>query len=34
MIMPTWFCSREWFFHVGKFDEGGKVSATGDMGDM
>lgn len=26
MIMPTWFCSREWFYHVGKFDEGGKVS--------
>ncbi|XP_064890693.1 queuosine-tRNA galactosyltransferase isoform X4 [Columba livia] len=24
VIMPTWFCSREWFFHVGKFDEGGK----------
>uniref|UniRef100_R4G9U0 Uncharacterized protein n=1 Tax=Anolis carolinensis TaxID=28377 RepID=R4G9U0_ANOCA len=22
--MPTWFCSREWFCHVGKFDEGGK----------
>ncbi|XP_050775407.1 UDP-GlcNAc:betaGal beta-1,3-N-acetylglucosaminyltransferase-like protein 1 isoform X2 [Gopherus flavomarginatus] len=24
VIMPTWFCSREWFCHVGKFDEGGK----------
>ncbi|NWX85722.1 B3GNL protein, partial [Nothoprocta pentlandii] len=24
VIMPTWFCSREWFYHVGKFDEGGK----------
>ncbi|NXE10061.1 B3GNL protein, partial [Lophotis ruficrista] len=24
VIMPTWFCSREWFFLVGKFDEGGK----------
>ncbi|XP_064323218.1 UDP-GlcNAc:betaGal beta-1,3-N-acetylglucosaminyltransferase-like protein 1 isoform X2 [Phalacrocorax carbo] len=24
VIMPTWFCSRECFFHVGKFDEGGK----------
>ncbi|XP_068007491.1 queuosine-tRNA galactosyltransferase isoform X2 [Melanerpes formicivorus] len=24
VIMPTWFCSREWFLHVGKFDEGGK----------
>ncbi|XP_068888910.1 queuosine-tRNA galactosyltransferase isoform X4 [Aphelocoma coerulescens] len=24
VIMPTWFCSREWFFHVGRFDEGGK----------
>ncbi|XP_048347428.1 UDP-GlcNAc:betaGal beta-1,3-N-acetylglucosaminyltransferase-like protein 1 isoform X4 [Sphaerodactylus townsendi] len=22
--MPTWFCSREWFCHVGRFDEGGK----------
>nr|XP_060620512.1 UDP-GlcNAc:betaGal beta-1,3-N-acetylglucosaminyltransferase-like protein 1 isoform X3 [Anolis sagrei ordinatus] len=24
VIMPTWFCSREWVCHVGKFDEGGK----------
>ncbi|OWK53877.1 UDP-GlcNAc:betaGal beta-1,3-N-acetylglucosaminyltransferase-like protein 1 [Lonchura striata] len=24
VIMPTWFCSREWFSHVGRFDEGGK----------
>ncbi|XP_064423702.1 queuosine-tRNA galactosyltransferase isoform X2 [Latimeria chalumnae] len=24
VIMPTWFCSRDWFQHVGKFDEGGK----------
>uniref|UniRef100_A0A8C6RT01 UDP-GlcNAc:betaGal beta-1,3-N-acetylglucosaminyltransferase-like 1 n=1 Tax=Nannospalax galili TaxID=1026970 RepID=A0A8C6RT01_NANGA len=24
VIMPTWFCSRAWFFHVGPFDEGGK----------
>uniref|UniRef100_A0A8D0GNA6 UDP-GlcNAc:betaGal beta-1,3-N-acetylglucosaminyltransferase like 1 n=1 Tax=Sphenodon punctatus TaxID=8508 RepID=A0A8D0GNA6_SPHPU len=24
VIMPTWFCSREWFCQVGKFDEGGK----------
>ncbi|KAF7248975.1 UDP-GlcNAc:betaGal beta-1,3-N-acetylglucosaminyltransferase-like protein 1 [Varanus komodoensis] len=24
VIMPTWFCSREWFYHVGRFDEGGK----------
>ncbi|XP_048673322.2 queuosine-tRNA galactosyltransferase isoform X3 [Caretta caretta] len=24
VIMPTWFCSREWFCHVGKFNEGGK----------
>ncbi|KAF1667573.1 UDP-GlcNAc:betaGal beta-1,3-N-acetylglucosaminyltransferase-like protein 1, partial [Aptenodytes patagonicus] len=31
VIMPTWFCSREWFFHVGKFDEGGKVSVTDDL---
>ncbi|XP_078242064.1 queuosine-tRNA galactosyltransferase isoform X11 [Pogona vitticeps] len=22
--MPTWFCSREWFCHLGRFDEGGK----------
>lgn len=24
VVMPTWFCSRGWFNHVGKFDEGGK----------
>uniref|UniRef100_A0A6J0SYW0 Queuosine-tRNA galactosyltransferase isoform X2 n=1 Tax=Pogona vitticeps TaxID=103695 RepID=A0A6J0SYW0_9SAUR len=24
VIMPTWFCSREWFCHLGRFDEGGK----------
>nr|XP_020476677.1 UDP-GlcNAc:betaGal beta-1,3-N-acetylglucosaminyltransferase-like protein 1 isoform X2 [Monopterus albus] len=24
VIMPTWFCSRNWFFKVGPFDEGGK----------
>ncbi|XP_053156478.1 UDP-GlcNAc:betaGal beta-1,3-N-acetylglucosaminyltransferase-like protein 1 isoform X2 [Hemicordylus capensis] len=24
VIMPTWFCSREWFCHVGRMDEGGK----------
>lgn len=24
VIMPTWFCSREWFCHVGRFNEGGK----------
>ncbi|XP_053232103.1 UDP-GlcNAc:betaGal beta-1,3-N-acetylglucosaminyltransferase-like protein 1 isoform X2 [Podarcis raffonei] len=24
VIMPTWFCSREWFCHVGRFDEAGK----------
>ncbi|XP_030063907.1 queuosine-tRNA galactosyltransferase isoform X4 [Microcaecilia unicolor] len=24
VIMPTWFCSREWFCHIGKFDEGGE----------
>ncbi|XP_069785640.1 queuosine-tRNA galactosyltransferase [Narcine bancroftii] len=24
VIMPTWFCSREWFDSVGKFDENGK----------
>ncbi|XP_062976477.1 UDP-GlcNAc:betaGal beta-1,3-N-acetylglucosaminyltransferase-like protein 1 [Elgaria multicarinata webbii] len=24
VIMPTWFCSQEWFHHVGRFDEGGK----------
>ncbi|XP_069510645.1 queuosine-tRNA galactosyltransferase [Ambystoma mexicanum] len=23
VIMPTWYCSQEWFCHVGKFDEGG-----------
>ncbi|XP_075435778.1 queuosine-tRNA galactosyltransferase isoform X3 [Ascaphus truei] len=23
-IMPTWFCSREWFCHVGQFVEDGK----------
>ncbi|XP_054545562.1 UDP-GlcNAc:betaGal beta-1,3-N-acetylglucosaminyltransferase-like protein 1 isoform X3 [Talpa occidentalis] len=22
--MPTWFCSRAWFSHVGPFDEGGQ----------
>ncbi|XP_077612082.1 queuosine-tRNA galactosyltransferase isoform X3 [Crocuta crocuta] len=22
--MPTWFCSRAWFSHVGSFDEGGQ----------
>nr|XP_036853533.1 UDP-GlcNAc:betaGal beta-1,3-N-acetylglucosaminyltransferase-like protein 1 isoform X10 [Manis javanica]XP_036853534.1 UDP-GlcNAc:betaGal beta-1,3-N-acetylglucosaminyltransferase-like protein 1 isoform X10 [Manis javanica] len=22
--MPTWFCSRAWFSHVGPFDEGGR----------
>ncbi|XP_059988911.1 UDP-GlcNAc:betaGal beta-1,3-N-acetylglucosaminyltransferase-like protein 1 isoform X2 [Lagenorhynchus albirostris] len=27
VIMPTWFCSRAWFSHVGPFDEGGRVSA-------
>lgn len=26
--MPTWFCSRAWFSHVGPFDEGGRVSAA------
>lgn len=26
VIMPTWFCSRAWFSHVGPFDEGGQVS--------
>ena len=25
VIMPTWFCSRDWFRTVGPFDEGGKV---------
>ncbi|XP_060027671.1 UDP-GlcNAc:betaGal beta-1,3-N-acetylglucosaminyltransferase-like protein 1 isoform X5 [Erinaceus europaeus] len=24
VIMPTWFCSRAWFTHVGPFDEGGQ----------
>ncbi|XP_067260110.1 queuosine-tRNA galactosyltransferase isoform X6 [Chanodichthys erythropterus] len=24
VIMPTWFCSRDWFQTVGRFDEGGK----------
>uniref|UniRef100_A0A8K9UJK8 UDP-GlcNAc:betaGal beta-1,3-N-acetylglucosaminyltransferase-like 1 n=1 Tax=Oncorhynchus mykiss TaxID=8022 RepID=A0A8K9UJK8_ONCMY len=24
VIMPTWFCSRDWFQRVGTFDEGGK----------
>ncbi|XP_078081551.1 queuosine-tRNA galactosyltransferase isoform X2 [Mustelus asterias] len=24
VIMPTWFCSREWFDRIGMFDEGGK----------
>ncbi|XP_054449172.1 UDP-GlcNAc:betaGal beta-1,3-N-acetylglucosaminyltransferase-like protein 1 isoform X2 [Pteronotus mesoamericanus] len=24
VIMPTWFCSRAWFLHVGPFDEGGR----------
>nr|XP_035158165.2 UDP-GlcNAc:betaGal beta-1,3-N-acetylglucosaminyltransferase-like protein 1 isoform X1 [Callithrix jacchus]XP_054112642.1 UDP-GlcNAc:betaGal beta-1,3-N-acetylglucosaminyltransferase-like protein 1 isoform X1 [Callithrix jacchus]XP_054112643.1 UDP-GlcNAc:betaGal beta-1,3-N-acetylglucosaminyltransferase-like protein 1 isoform X1 [Callithrix jacchus] len=24
VIMPTWFCSRAWFSHVGPFDEGGR----------
>ncbi|KAF7656673.1 hypothetical protein LDENG_00037690 [Lucifuga dentata] len=24
VIMPTWFCSRNWFLKVGWFDEGGK----------
>ncbi|XP_062886836.1 UDP-GlcNAc:betaGal beta-1,3-N-acetylglucosaminyltransferase-like protein 1 [Mobula hypostoma] len=24
VIMPTWFCSREWFDSIGKFDESGK----------
>ncbi|KAB1265460.1 UDP-GlcNAc:betaGal beta-1; 3-N-acetylglucosaminyltransferase-like protein 1 [Camelus dromedarius] len=23
--MPTWFCSRAWFSHVGPFDEGGRL---------
>ncbi|XP_059527615.1 UDP-GlcNAc:betaGal beta-1,3-N-acetylglucosaminyltransferase-like protein 1 isoform X4 [Myotis daubentonii] len=25
VVMPTWFCSRAWFSHVGPFDEGGQV---------
>ncbi|XP_067354423.1 queuosine-tRNA galactosyltransferase isoform X1 [Channa argus] len=24
VVMPTWFCSRNWYFKVGPFDEGGK----------
>ncbi|XP_036412981.1 UDP-GlcNAc:betaGal beta-1,3-N-acetylglucosaminyltransferase-like protein 1 isoform X1 [Colossoma macropomum] len=24
VVMPTWFCSRDWFLKVGQFDEGGK----------
>ncbi|XP_004539127.3 queuosine-tRNA galactosyltransferase isoform X1 [Maylandia zebra] len=24
VVMPTWFCSREWYQKVGPFDEGGK----------
>nr|XP_019939482.1 PREDICTED: UDP-GlcNAc:betaGal beta-1,3-N-acetylglucosaminyltransferase-like protein 1 [Paralichthys olivaceus] len=24
VVMPTWFCSRNWFLKVGPFDEGGK----------
>ena len=28
VIMPTWFCSRAWFAHVGPFDEGGQVSTA------
>uniref|UniRef100_A0A8B9JSR3 UDP-GlcNAc:betaGal beta-1,3-N-acetylglucosaminyltransferase-like 1 n=1 Tax=Astyanax mexicanus TaxID=7994 RepID=A0A8B9JSR3_ASTMX len=24
VVMPTWFCSRDWFLKVGPFDEGGK----------
>lgn len=28
VIMPTWFCSRNWFRKVGPFDEGGKVRVT------
>uniref|UniRef100_A0A671MHJ2 UDP-GlcNAc:betaGal beta-1,3-N-acetylglucosaminyltransferase-like 1 n=1 Tax=Sinocyclocheilus anshuiensis TaxID=1608454 RepID=A0A671MHJ2_9TELE len=27
VIMPTWFCSRDWFEKVGPFNEGGKVSS-------
>ncbi|XP_053566282.1 UDP-GlcNAc:betaGal beta-1,3-N-acetylglucosaminyltransferase-like protein 1 isoform X2 [Bombina bombina] len=26
VIMPTWFCSREWFCHVGQFVEDGRGS--------
>ncbi|XP_063562052.1 queuosine-tRNA galactosyltransferase isoform X1 [Gorilla gorilla gorilla] len=29
VIMPTWFCSRAWFSHVGPFNEGGQVRAEG-----
>uniref|UniRef100_A0A8D3DJW7 Glycosyltransferase 2-like domain-containing protein n=1 Tax=Scophthalmus maximus TaxID=52904 RepID=A0A8D3DJW7_SCOMX len=25
VVMPTWFCSKNWFLKVGPFDEGGKV---------
>ena len=28
VIMPTWFCSRNWFLKVGSFDEGGKVRVS------
>eukprot|EP00070_Physeter_catodon_P047826 XP_028354720.1 UDP-GlcNAc:betaGal beta-1,3-N-acetylglucosaminyltransferase-like protein 1 isoform X4 [Physeter catodon] len=31
VIMPTWFCSRAWFSHVGPFDEGGRVVAFCDV---
>uniref|UniRef100_A0AAQ4R3P8 UDP-GlcNAc:betaGal beta-1,3-N-acetylglucosaminyltransferase-like 1 n=1 Tax=Gasterosteus aculeatus aculeatus TaxID=481459 RepID=A0AAQ4R3P8_GASAC len=24
VVMPTWFCSRNWYLKVGPFDEGGK----------
>uniref|UniRef100_A0A8D2ZPM6 Glycosyltransferase 2-like domain-containing protein n=1 Tax=Scophthalmus maximus TaxID=52904 RepID=A0A8D2ZPM6_SCOMX len=24
VVMPTWFCSKNWFLKVGPFDEGGK----------
>ncbi|XP_021096966.1 UDP-GlcNAc:betaGal beta-1,3-N-acetylglucosaminyltransferase-like protein 1 isoform X5 [Heterocephalus glaber] len=24
VVMPTWFCARAWFYHVGLFDEGGQ----------
>uniref|UniRef100_H2QE62 UDP-GlcNAc:betaGal beta-1,3-N-acetylglucosaminyltransferase like 1 n=1 Tax=Pan troglodytes TaxID=9598 RepID=H2QE62_PANTR len=30
VIMPTWFCSRAWFSHVGPFNEGGQVRAEGE----